>query len=177
MRPFLVWPSPLKSSLTASKAALPVDPNILSPKMLSDTSANGDISIAFKKGIGTVFPAAYIAQSYKKNTTETQRFIVELTKYNLPGKTCSSRLNLKPTNIHLETKWTWLAWTQTGMLVDLKRTKTPKEQNKLDSIQMTWNPKQTKPGLVQTWIWNEYWCYLGCVFIWDKRQSFQFLLK
>lgn len=63
--PFLICPSPLKSSFTASKAALPLAPETLSSTMLSDTKAKGEMSIALRKGMGTVLPAAQMDHSYK----------------------------------------------------------------------------------------------------------------
>ena len=65
LRPFFACPSPLNSSLTASKASFVLDPARPFPASFSDTRASGEMSIALRNGIGTVLPAAYIDQSYK----------------------------------------------------------------------------------------------------------------
>jgi hypothetical protein len=65
LRPFFACPSPLNSSLTASKAPFVLDPARPFPASFSDTRASGEMSIALRNGIGTVLPAAYIDQSYK----------------------------------------------------------------------------------------------------------------
>lgn len=66
LRPFLDWPSPVKSSCIASTAMFPPLSRWKPPSTSPDNSAMGDISVALRNGMGTVLPAAYMDQSYNQ---------------------------------------------------------------------------------------------------------------